>query len=312
MLLTIIIPIYKVEKTIEACLDSIFNQGVDEKLFSVLLINDGSPDKSVSLCYPYIQKYENIQLLEQSNQGLSMARNNGLENSCSEYVWFVDSDDTLCKNSINSILNSIQKSKSDCLLLGHEEVDESDKVINLYCYNEDKEMPGVDFLTNHFRNCEFFIPAQFTVWRRDFLRRKKLSFFPSIYHEDCEFSPKAIFLSSSIRCLSGIHYKYIRHDNTISTTICSKRAYDYITVAKSLSMFSVANGNSTVLCNFSALFINSAIKIIMKCSTKEQIKFWNNVKKDSNFIRSLPPKATGKYKITSYLVYYFIKFISWN
>lgn len=311
MLLTIIIPIYKVEKTIEACLDSIFNQGIDEKLFSVILVNDGTPDKSVSLCYPYLQKHKNIKLIEQTNKGLSMARNNGLENSISEYVWFVDSDDTICDNSINSILCSIQIHKSDGLLLGHEEVDESNTILNLYCYNEDKEMSGLDFLTNRFKDCEFFIPAQFTVWRRDFLIRNQLSFYPSIYHEDCEFTPKALFLSSSIKCIKGIHYKYIRHDNTISTTVCSKRAYDYVTVVKSLSMFSVSNGNSNILCNFSALFLNSAIKIIIRCSTKEQIEFWKHVKKN-NFILSFARNTTGKYKITSYLVYYFIKFLSWN
>ena len=312
MILTIIIPIYKVEKTIEACLNSIYSQGINESLFSLVLVNDGSPDNSVSLCSPYMEKHKNIRLIEQANQGLSMARNRGLDNSNSEYVWFVDSDDTIHENSINSILKSIQLYHSDCLLLGHEEVDEKGAVINHYCYKEDKEMSGVDFLSNNFKDCKFFIPAQFTVWKRDFLIRNQLFFYPSICHEDCEFTPKAIFLSSSIVCINGIHYKYIRHDNTISTTICSKRAYNYFTVAKSLCAFSIAKSNPSILCNFSALFLNSSIKIIMKCGAKEQIKFWNFVRKETPSIQSIAKESTGKYKITSSLIYILIKLSSWN
>lgn len=311
MLLTIIIPIYKVEKTIEACLNSIYCQGVDENLFSLILVNDGSPDESVSLCFPYLEEHKNISLIEQPNLGLSMARNRGLENANSEYVWFVDSDDTVSEKSISSILRIIQMSKSDCLLLGHEEVDESDNVISHYCYNEDKELSGIDFLARRFKDCEFFIPAQFTVWRRDFLIRNQLSFYPSIYHEDCEFTPKAIFLSSSIRCIKGIHYKYIRHNNTISTTTCSKRAYDYVTVAKSLSLFSITNGDPSILCNFSALFLNSAIKIIMKCGVKEQVKFWIFVRKEVQCVQSIARQSTGKFKITSSLLYTIIKLSLW-
>lgn len=311
MLLSIIIPIYKVEKTIKACLDSIYSQGIDENLFSLILVNDGTPDKSVSLCYPYLKEHLNIRIIEQTNQGLSMARNNGLKQSEADYVWFVDSDDVLCGNSISVVLQAISNNISDCILLGHEEVDEGGEVLNKYCYEEEKELPGVDFLIENFNDCKFFIPAQFTVWRRSFLNKHHLYFYPSIYHEDCEFTPKAIFLSSSILCVKGIQYKYIRHNNTISTTISSKRAYDYVTVAQSLSKFSFGNGNPSVLCNFSALFINSAIKIILKCGTKEQILFWKYLLGDYRSIQYISNYSTGKYRLISNMLYALTMISKW-
>lgn len=66
--------------------------------------------------------------------------------------------------------------------------------------------------------------------------------------------------------IPGIHYKYIRHEHTISTTINSKRAYDYLSVANSLCLFAQLNSNADILYNYSSMFVNSAIKIIVKCS----------------------------------------------
>lgn len=302
MLLSIVIPIYRVEKYIERCLDSIYNQNISEEMFSICLVNDGTPDDSVKLCLPYLNKHRNIKLVEQRNQGLSMARNIGLQNSKGEYVWFIDSDDELMPNSIQTVLNSIVAYKADCFLIGHEEVDDHGKSLNKYEY-DDIVVVGKEFLETKMNDCEFFIPAQFTIWSSTFLRKNGFHFYPTIYHEDCEFTPKVLFKAKSVRCIKGVQYKYIRHANTISTSINPKRAYDYIIVADSLSSFNKNNGNATILYNFASLFINSALKIILKCPIKEMRAFNMYLKTHQSLLKHLSKNCTGKYRMSIRLIF---------
>lgn len=91
MKLSIIIPIYNIEKYLSECLDSIVCQ--DCTNIEVILVNDGSTDNSGKIADSYAQKYFFIQVIHQKNQGVSVARNNGLLNSKGEYIWFVDGDD---------------------------------------------------------------------------------------------------------------------------------------------------------------------------------------------------------------------------
>ena len=93
--LSIIIPVYDVEAYLPECLDSIFSQRDALSDIEVILVNDGSPDGSAAILEEYRKRYDNITVITQSNQGLSLARMNGLERAQGEYVWFVDSDDYL-------------------------------------------------------------------------------------------------------------------------------------------------------------------------------------------------------------------------
>lgn len=99
--ISIIIPVYNVEKYLRQCLDSVVNQNFDK--FEIIIVNDGSTDGSEKICKEYMQKYDNITYIKTENHGLSAARNTGLKKTKYEYVWFVDSDDYIDKNSLNKI-----------------------------------------------------------------------------------------------------------------------------------------------------------------------------------------------------------------
>ena len=96
--ITVIVPIYNVEKYLVECLESIASQTIafDE----VILINDGSTDKSLLICEKYVSKYSYFNLINQKNQGPSSARNQGLKHMTKEYVMFLDSDDFLDRKSV--------------------------------------------------------------------------------------------------------------------------------------------------------------------------------------------------------------------
>lgn len=98
MLLSIIIPIYNVEKYLKACVESILIQDIDFSLIEIILVNDGSIDNSGQTADTYAERYPYISVIHQSNQGVSVARNAGLSQAKGDYIWFIDSDDILLKN----------------------------------------------------------------------------------------------------------------------------------------------------------------------------------------------------------------------
>ena len=102
--LSIIVPIYNVEKYICECVSSLYRQNLDEKEFEVILVNDGTKDKSMEVLAPIIEQHDNIIVINQVNQGLSASRNNGLAKAIGKYVIFVDSDDVIIDNSLSILL----------------------------------------------------------------------------------------------------------------------------------------------------------------------------------------------------------------
>jgi len=101
-MISVIVPVYNVEKYLEECLDSIQNQTYSD--IEVILVNDGSTDKSKEICGKYCKQDNRFQLLNQENQGLSAARNKGVEISTGEYIVFVDSDDIIKTNYLEKLM----------------------------------------------------------------------------------------------------------------------------------------------------------------------------------------------------------------
>ena len=116
MKLSIIVPVYNVENFLNDCVSSFFIQGLSPDDFEVLLIDDGSIDSSLSLANQWSQKYNNIRVFHQANQGQAVARNYGIENARGKYLMFVDSDDYLLPQKLYDLLNIIDKHKLDALI----------------------------------------------------------------------------------------------------------------------------------------------------------------------------------------------------
>ena len=97
-LVSVIIPIYKVEKYLRASIDSALNQTYEN--IEIILVDDGSPDACPQICDDYAEKYDNIKVIHKKNGGLSDARNHGIEASSGEYLYFLDSDDTIDSRAV--------------------------------------------------------------------------------------------------------------------------------------------------------------------------------------------------------------------
>lgn len=117
--LSIIVPVYDVEKYIHQCIDSILNQTFQN--FEIILVDDDSNDKSGAICDEYAKRDNRVKVIHQVNAGLSAARNIGLKHAKGKYVAFVDSDDYIAPNMYELLLNKLYESGTDMVKCGYHE-----------------------------------------------------------------------------------------------------------------------------------------------------------------------------------------------
>lgn len=111
MKVSVIIPVYRVEKYIRRCIDSVIEQDFDD--YEIVLVDDGSPDKCPQICDEYASKHSNIKVVHKPNGGLSDARNTGTKCANGEYVIYIDSDDYVERNHISSLYNAVIELDAD-------------------------------------------------------------------------------------------------------------------------------------------------------------------------------------------------------
>lgn len=113
MEISVIIPIYNTERYLKKCLNSVFLQSLDKNLYEVIAINDGSTDNSLTVLEQFSKDYNSLKIINQQNNGVTIARKNGVINSKGKYIMFVDSDDYLEPNGLEVLYKNIVNSKAD-------------------------------------------------------------------------------------------------------------------------------------------------------------------------------------------------------
>ena len=143
-LISIIVPVYNVEKYVEECINSVINQTY--KNWELLLIDDGSHDTSGEICDMYAQKNERIRVFHKGNGGLSSARNYGLDRIKGEYILFLDSDDFLDKEAVEVLFRYAKKYSSEFVCIGNRMYNDDEKkyVGQAYVFKKEKIMSGED------------------------------------------------------------------------------------------------------------------------------------------------------------------------
>ena len=114
--LSILVPVYKVEKYIRPFFESIFRQGLPDDCYEIIVVNDGTPDRSMEVVADLLEQHGNTIVINQENQGLSVARNNALEMATGEYVLMLDSDDLLVDGSLPLLLDKALTTKADLVV----------------------------------------------------------------------------------------------------------------------------------------------------------------------------------------------------
>lgn len=227
---SIIIPVYNVEKFLERCLKSICELKLEDK--EIILINDGSTDNSLEILEKYIKIYpKNIKIISQKNQGVSKARNVGIENSIGEYILFIDSDDFIDPKQTEKILNVVYEQEVDILIGSFFEYfsEENIKSMPFIKKDLDRVYDGMKFLKySHKERC-FSDVVWNKVYNRRFLLENKLFFKEKLLHEDTLFNLKAFCFAKKIKYFIGTPFYYYRQNNMHSIMKTkTKKNYEHI------------------------------------------------------------------------------------
>ena len=126
--ISVIVPVYRVEKYLPACIDSILNQTFTD--FELILVDDGSPDRCPAICDEAAERDARVRVIHQANAGLSAARNAGIEVAHGAWLSFVDSDDYIAPHFCEKLYQTAQRTDADCVMCSVQNVDESGKLID--------------------------------------------------------------------------------------------------------------------------------------------------------------------------------------
>lgn len=242
MKLSIIVPVYNVEKYIRNCIESIFQQGLNDNDFEVIIINDGSKDESIAIIDGLTNSHSNVKIINQHNQGLSMARNNGMVRAKGDYLLFLDSDDLLVEQSISALLNNIQDTKADLIVAGfirmtNVQIDNSYKYIKNNSF-EIQETTGLELLLKHLNPRECYIWR--TLYKREFLFNNNINFIPNICFEDIPFTHECYLKAKHCLITSEPIYIYRIRTESISSSINIKTGIDFgSSIAKTWELTSI-------------------------------------------------------------------------
>lgn len=224
--LSFIIPVYNVEKYIRDCILSIYGQNLLDEDFEVILVNDGTEDNSFEAIQDICNQHNNIIRIDQENQGLSCARNNGLSYATGDYVLFVDSDDVLVKESVAPLLLVANTSCADLVVADFLKL--SDEEILNYIKDEKYTIPVTK--TGFKLFMEDLDPSQNYVWRtmyrREFLLQNNITFIPGICYEDIPFTPECYLTAHTCVRINTVFYLYRMGHSSITSNMDKKKAMD--------------------------------------------------------------------------------------
>ncbi|MBE5854576.1 MAG: glycosyltransferase [Lachnospiraceae bacterium] len=219
MKVSIIIPMYKVEKYIEECLVSVLSQkGVD---FEVICVDDASPDGCDMIVQRYQSEHDNLRLIiNDTNMGLSSARNIGLIEAKGDFVWFVDSDDYIEEDCLASLTNKMMEDCLDILYFNKTYFRDEDGERIIKCNDEKKigwenAVEGKELFAKFMsENCFKSMNAYTQFFRKDFLIDNNLKFFDGIVHEDYLFFFQCAMKARRVANMDKSNYYYrLRNDS---------------------------------------------------------------------------------------------------
>ena len=247
--LSIIVPIYNVEKYVRTCIESIYRQGLEEKEFEVILVNDGTKDHSMEMIADIIQQHHNIIVINQANQGLSVARNNGLAQAKGEYVLMIDSDDLLIDNSIKILLKKAIETKAEIVTADYLQMnnDEIEALLSGSTHNKMEDLVIEEHTGDVFLKEDYCRNIWRNLYRTNFLLSNKITFIPNIYAEDVPFANECYLKAK--KCIKAQWpFLIYRWGNPSQTTMyfTFKKAQDLCKVIKSIWGFTKIDNLSTI------------------------------------------------------------------
>lgn len=299
-ILSCIVPCYNVEKYLQACLDSLFNSSLDEDNLEILCIDDGSPDGSLDILKKNAAIHNSIRIIShQYNKGLGGARNTGIREAKGKYIWFVDADDMVSGDKLNSVISYVCAQNLDVLCFNYRKIDNYGNEISFHkVFTRLAPKSGYGFINDTFGpnivNHMGFVWR--LIYRTEYLREHDLSFPEKVYWEDTAFMPKSILEAKRIASIDDVLYSYRVNPGSISGTFSkaypAKHIFDWaFNAGPTLLEFSKGVQDKDLQHSFFDVAINKYINgfpiFLFRTSKLERKEFYQLVRRQKRIVRPL-------------------------
>ena len=263
MLFSVVVPIFNVEPYLRDCLDSVLNQSFAD--WEAVCVDDGSTDGSAAILEEYAVKDNRLRIITQPNEGLSAARNLGMKEAKGDYILFLDSDDWLETNALETLAQNLNDEDMLCFS-GRRYFEETGNYHAADQLEEKTYSTGMAYYNeNALQRRDFaFVCVVLRLYRRRFLLENSLRFKEGIYHEDNLFTPTACYFAKKVKVINECLYDYRVRANSIMTKTNVKRLRDMLGVANELAAFFILKTGfdktvvyRTITHHYQVVFVNA-------------------------------------------------------
>ncbi len=314
-LISIIVPVYNAESFIRKCVDSLCGQTY--KNIEIILVDDGSPDNSGAICDELKQNDERIVVLHRKNEGVSSARNAGLDIMSGDFVTFVDSDDYVAENYIECLYNAIKTENADISTCGHVRInfDRSEKIIFSDDSNKIFCMSGIESLTNLFYGKVCSASSGSKLYNKSLF--KKLRFPDYVMGEDTFIVYHTFSNANIVAHTNKALYYYVQHHSSVTNNKSNYyKFYDYVRLYDHIISSDTHIDNKDYFYALVNRLIENNFWVYMKlrnCSNlypREKRHIEDNIKKYRRYV-VCNPKAQNRVRMACLLSYGGMHTLDW-
>lgn len=311
---SVIIPVYNVEKYLDRCVQSVLNQTLKE--IEVILIDDGSMDSSLTICNKYAEKDQRVQLYSNKNVGQGLERNFGIKKATGKYIAFLDSDDQYKEDTLEKLYQKAIENNADIVSGGYADV-YNGKIIqehfleNKILDDEKKiKMAMLDMISYEekegYSGC---IAVWDSIFKRELISNNNIEFLSEreIYSEDLFFKLTAMLYSKKIILYSDIVYLYQVNENSFTNKINTAILDRIINLYENINIKfgNILNGNSLKKRNINRVFFTLRFNIKKVSKSKEAKIFYKMIMDNQKLMNIVIAYHPTNFK--NYIIYYLIR-----
>lgn len=317
--ISVIIPVYNMEKYLAKCLDSVLYQEYDD--YEILIIDDGSTDNSRDIIDYYMEKYsDRIEVVCQKNKGLGGARNTGIENAKGEYFLFLDSDDSLENNVLCELDKEINRTNAQIIVYGIKTISENGGELQRI-EHEQKKHEKLDLKSN--RDIFLILPAAWNkLYHRDLFIKTGIRFPEKVWYEDIRTIIKLYPIAKGISFIDKCYYNYLQRSGSIMNNSNVKRnieilyAFDDIIEYYNKNQLMESYQDEIEFLAIQHIFIAAIVRVLRQDSKSDLIKVFDNYMKEkfpnyksNKYISTLPNNKKIIYYLLKYQMYWCVRVI---
>lgn len=290
---SVIIPAYNAEKTLNSCLDSVFGQGFDS--FEVILVNDGSTDSTAEVLGEYAARSRNLKVFHQDNKGPSHARNRGMALAKGRFLLFLDADDMLAPGALDSLMGLLGDGQYDFIEFDYIQFTDGTPIDKVLSRDPERgffrgisEGSGQDLFVDWIDKDFFWTSANSRIYSTDFLRGHGLLFPEGVFFEDTIWTPRVFKLAQKARYEPILMYlrRLERSGSTMykyRTELDPQQLKDRLFIAKELYELSCDGENTSAFSHAVQRMAYSVfLKACIKIWTESDTSFWNSLSPSFN------------------------------